>query len=75
VTHIELNWEYVIIVSKKKGTLVAHTSTFHAKWETMLCLLLPVWTKTCTDFGHLPTQVPFAMPNHFDGGKEEMFTM
>jgi hypothetical protein len=26
-------------------------------------------------FGHLPTHVPFAIPNNFDGGKEEMSTM
>jgi hypothetical protein len=47
----------------------------HAKWETMFYLLLPIWTKRCMDFGHLPTHVPSAMPNHFDGGKEEMSKM
>jgi hypothetical protein len=41
----------------------------------MLYLLLPIWTRGCMDFGHLPTYVLFAMPNPFDGGKEEMSTM
>ncbi len=27
------------------------------------------------DIGHLSTYVPSVMPNHFNGGKEEMFTM
>jgi hypothetical protein len=25
--------------------------------------------------GHLPTKVTYIMPNNFDGGKEEMFTI
>jgi hypothetical protein len=62
-------------VGKNKGTLVPHTSMFHAKRKTMFYLLLPIWTKRCMDFRHLPTHVPFAMLNHFDGGKEEMSTM
>jgi len=62
-------------VKKNKGTLVAHTSTPHAQWGTMPYLLFPIWTRRGMDFGQLPTHVPFAMPNHFDGGKEEMSTM
>jgi hypothetical protein len=73
--HFKLNWECHYHVQKNRGTFVAHTSTLHSKWGTMPYLLLPIWTKRCMDFGHLPTHVPFAMPNHFDGGKEEMFTM
>jgi len=46
------------------GTFVAHTSTLHAKWGTMLYLLLPIWTKRSMDFEHLPTHVPFVMLNH-----------
>jgi hypothetical protein len=41
----------------------------------MFYLLLPIWTKRSLDFGHLPTHVPSAMPNHFNSGKEEMSTM
>jgi hypothetical protein len=76
VTHPKLEWEYVIIVSllcQKK--LLAHTSTFHAKWGTMFYLLLPIWTKRNMAFGHLPTHVPSIVLNNFDGGKEEMSIM
>jgi hypothetical protein len=62
-------------VGKSRGTLVAHTSMLHAKQRTMFYLLLPIWTRRYMDFRHLPTHVPFAMPNHFDGGKEEMSTI
>jgi hypothetical protein len=76
VTHLELDWEYVtLVLEKEKGTLVAHTSMLHAKWQTMFYLLFPIYTKRCMDFGQLPTHVPSAMPNHFDGDKEDMFTM
>jgi hypothetical protein len=62
-------------VGKNRGILVAHTSMLHAKRKTMFYLLLPIWTKRYMDIRHLPTHVPFAMPNHFDVGKEEMSTM
>jgi len=61
-------------VEKNKGTFVAHTSMFHAKWGTVPYLLIPIWTRKCMDFGHFLTHVPSTMPNHFDGGKE-MSTM
>jgi hypothetical protein len=55
---------------KKRGTFVAHNLMLHAKWETTPYLLLPIWTKRCMDFEHLPTHVPFAIFNQFDGGKK-----
>jgi hypothetical protein len=62
-------------VRKNRGTFVAHTSTLHSKWGIMPYLLFFVWTRRNMTFGHLPTYVPFAMPNNFNGGKEEMSTM
>jgi len=72
VTHLELNWEFDPVVSKKKGNFCGPHLNLHAKWETIPYLLLSIWIKRCMDFGHLPTHVPNAMLNHFDGGKEEM---
>ncbi len=62
-------------VRKNRGTLVAHTSTLHSTWGIMPYLLFFIWTRRNMTFGHLPTHVPFAMPNNFNGGKEEMSTM
>jgi len=73
-THPKFDWECHCHVKKNRETLMAHTSMFHTKWG-MCYLLLPIWTKRSMDFGHLPTHVPSTMPNHFDGGKEEMSTM
>jgi hypothetical protein len=71
VTHHELDWEYVTtMLRKKKEILVDHILTLHAKWGTMLYLLFPIWTRRWMDLWHLPTHVPFAMPNHFDDDKD-----
>ncbi len=41
----------------------------------MFYLLFPIWTRKNMAIGHLPTHLPFAMFNNFDGDREEMSTM
>jgi hypothetical protein len=74
-THMNLIKKCHCCVRERRGILVAHISSLHAKWGTMFFLLFPIWTRRNNVFEHLPTHVPFVIPNNFDGGKEEMSTM
>ncbi len=75
-TYLELDWEYVTAMSKKKGELLWPKLQFFMQ-NGELCFLccFPFELEGAWILSTLPTHVPSIMLNHFNGGKEEMFKM
>jgi hypothetical protein len=73
--HPKLDWEYVTAVSEKKGNSCGpHLNPSH-KMENYALFFAPCLDQKEDGFWAFANTYSFVMPNHFNGGKEEMSTM